>query len=428
VPPDLHNPPQLLVLPGTHDCANLGDLAMLQVALERLKGLWPAAVLRVLTHDAAALTACCPGVEPVPLRGRNRWLKVQALPRWLFPGIRPEFRRSFPLRADRVWKLGLFLWPAQYRMARRFVEAMFHSDLFVMAGCGVLADVFGFNARRILDTFDAAHRCGIPTALLSQGIGPIEDPALFRRASEVLPHLGRIFIRERRATLSLLQRMSVPGEKIAVTGDDAVELAFRERRADEGTGIGVNLRIARYSLLGQPAVDVVRHVLTGKAGQHGVRLLGFPISCGGAESDLQTLAQLFRGWEGRGEVGDNLRTPVDVVRRLSECRVVVTGSYHGAVFALSQGIPAVCLAESAYYQDKFRGLADQFGAGCIVLRAGEPDFAHDLAAAFDGLWSQAVALRPPLLRAAERQVDEARAAYAHLPSLIAPGASRPAFE
>jgi colanic acid/amylovoran biosynthesis protein len=419
---DVPDPLQILVLPGTADCGNLGDLAMLQVALERLRHLWPEAILRVLTHEADALTACCPGVEPIPLRGRNRWLRVRTLPRWLFPNVRPACRARFPLSIGRAWKLGMFLSPAQYRITRRFVEAMFNADLFLLAGCGVLTDVFGHNAIRILETFDLAHRCGIPTAMLSQGIGPMTESALRQRAGEVLPHVGRIFIRERRATLPLLQGLRVPEARIAVTGDDAVELAFRERRSELGTGIGVNLRLARYSLLDQRVREVVRRVLAEKAGVLGARVLGFPISTVGAESDRPVLARLFQGWESRHQIGNDLDTPVAVIRRLSECRVVVTGSYHGAVFALSQGIPAVCLAESAYYQDKFRGLADLFAVGCLVLRGSEPDLAQHLAAAFDELWSQAPAQRASLLEAAERQNAAARAAYAQLPAIVSPGA------
>jgi polysaccharide pyruvyl transferase WcaK-like protein len=423
VPPDPTPHPKILVLPGTDDGANLGDLAMLQVALERLKDLWPTAQFRVLTRDAAALTACCPGVEPVPLRGRNRWLKIRALPRWLFPTVRPEFRRHFPLSIGRAWKLGMFLSPGQYRMTRRFVEAMFDADLFLMAGCGALADVFGYNAIRILDTFEVALRCGVPTAMLSQGVGPAENPALFGRASEVLPRLGQVFIREKRTTLPLLRRMSVPAERIVVTGDDAVELAFRERAGGDGVGIGVNLRLARYSSLDEGVVDAVRQVLSGKARRWKAPLLGFPISRGGEESDLRTLGRLFADLGARGDDGRRLGTPVSVVRRLSECRVVVTGSYHGGVFALSQGVPAVCVAESTYYRDKFLGLADQFGAGCVVVPPGEPDFARRLGEAFEELWAAAPALRPVLLKAAERQIASARAAYSRLPRLLRSGDS-----
>jgi polysaccharide pyruvyl transferase WcaK-like protein len=55
--------------------------------------------------------------------------------------------------------------------------------------------------------------------------------------------------------------------------------------------------------------------------------------------------------------------------------VVVAGSYHAAVFALSQGIPVVALVKSPYYVNKMVGLGDQFGAGCEIVRLDEGDVA-----------------------------------------------------
>jgi len=101
----------------------------------------------------------------------------------------------------------------------------------------------------ILNTFDAAIRCGIPTAMLGQGFGPIQNPTLCKRAAEVLPRVNALFIREQRAGLPLLEKMDVSRTKIFVTGDDAIEPAFCEKRQTLGTRLGVNLRIAGYSAL-----------------------------------------------------------------------------------------------------------------------------------------------------------------------------------
>jgi colanic acid/amylovoran biosynthesis protein len=107
-----------------------------------------------------------------------------------------------------------------------------------------------------------------------------------------------------------------------------------------------------------------------------------------------------------------------VIRRTSECRLVVTGSYHAGVFALAQGIPVVALAASDYYRDKFFGLADQFGAGCRVLEMRMPGFASQLGPVIGEFWHRAPALRPGLLRAAENQIKAAQAAYQELPALV----------
>ena len=60
----------ILIDSGSYHCGNVGDVAMLQAALERLRGLWPQASIGVVTNAPAALASCCPGVQPVPVAGR----------------------------------------------------------------------------------------------------------------------------------------------------------------------------------------------------------------------------------------------------------------------------------------------------------------------------------------------------------------------
>ena len=136
---------------------------------------------------------------------------------------------------------------------------------------------------------------------------------------------------------------------------------------------------------------------------------------------MQTIEQLL-GKAGDGGDGTAALTLPDVIRRVGECRLVVAGSYHAGVFALAQGIPVVGIARSEYYRNKFEGLADQFGAGCAVVRADDKDFASKLGAAIDWAWNESETVRPQLLHAAESQVLASRAVYERLPALLAPSA------
>jgi colanic acid/amylovoran biosynthesis protein len=99
--------------------------------------------------------------------------------------------------------------------------------------------------------------------------------------------------------------------------------------------------------------------------------------------------------------------------------VLVTGSYHAAVFALAQGIPAVCLALNPYYAQKFLGLADLFGEdGCVVVtRDSRGDIPH-LAERLTKVWETADEHRSGLLAAARDQVEAGRGAYARIRKLV----------
>src|SRR5436189_3237608 len=91
---------RIFIVPGTPDCANLGDLAMLQAGQARLQALWPDASFLILTRDPARLKVHCPDALGIRWAGLKYWFRVKALPRRFFPQVPPETRREFPLR----WK------------------------------------------------------------------------------------------------------------------------------------------------------------------------------------------------------------------------------------------------------------------------------------------------------------------------------------
>jgi polysaccharide pyruvyl transferase WcaK-like protein len=112
------------------------------------------------------------------------------------------------------------------------------------------------------------------------------------------------------------------------------------------------------------------------------------------------------------------------VEQAGRCRLVVTGAYHVAVFAMAQGIPAICLAKSAYFTDKLRGLADMFEPGCEVIDMAAPEWDRDLLTAMQRMWERAEELRPGLLRAAEAQNRAGLDVVRSLRELVRPSAPR----
>jgi polysaccharide pyruvyl transferase WcaK-like protein len=110
--------------------------------------------------------------------------------------------------------------------------------------------------------------------------------------------------------------------------------------------------------------------------------------------------------------------PTEVARRVARCRVVVTGAYHLAVFALSQGIPVVALSSSRYYDDKFLGLEGMFGTGLVVVRLEDPALAGALAEAIDESWEKAPEVRDQLRARARDQIAAGREAFARVFDLV----------
>ena len=162
--------------------------------------------------------------------------------------------------------------------------------------------------------------------------------------------------------------MGVLSNRVITTGDDAIELAYNSRNPKLGNGMGINLRIANYSSISKEFLEIVRSTLHDIAKKKDSPLVSIPIlryhTDPNAESDITTIQQILADFDNVSDQGNNLDTPLKVIKQVGHCRIVITGSYHAGVFALAQGIPVVTLAKSPYYIDKFQGLADQFGVWC----------------------------------------------------------------
>ena len=149
------------------------------------------------------------------------------------------------------------------------------------------------------------------------------------------------------------------------------------------------------------------------ARRHTTEPLTIAISLHPKERDDAVAARLL----GRPPEGEAPDSPLEVVQRIQQCRVVVTGSYHAAVFALAQGIAVVGVTQSPYYDAKFLGLKDQF-RGLVGIVSVDRDVGARLAHEIDQAWQTADEVRPRLLELAALQIEGARSAYEHLGELV----------
>jgi polysaccharide pyruvyl transferase WcaK-like protein len=419
--------PRVYVEPGSHDMLNLGDIAMLQVCVERLERLLPGVSIGVITGAPDRLARHLPGVEPIPAGGMYAWLGN----RWDGGAYSSLLGRSRDL-LRRAGDLATESGPAAARAAlraeivareplpedvRTFLSWLLAADGVVVSGRGGLTDAFRDDALRLMALLRIADGLGATVAMMGQGVGPARDERLRATAREVLPRLELVAVRERLIAPGLLESWGLPRDRAPLTGDDALELAHRLRpEGQASSGIGVSLRVAEYSGVDRAAATALGEVLAEAASRHGSELTPVPISLYPHESDGTTLARLL---DVRGEEAS---TPRDAIELTGRCRVVLAGSYHAGVFALAQGVPVVGVTASPYYAGKLEGLADLYPSGCTVVSLAEPGFRERLAAALDQAWEAAPGLRDELLAATERQIEASRAAYARLAAAISPAA------
>lgn len=395
---------------------------MLQVTVRRFRQFWPEAEILVFNDTPELLDLYCPSAKPVRSVGREAYYNTAgALTR-----LGRRFKLPFLSELDVTWR---HRWPelaeklADNRTGkevaaevRAFRELVKSCDLVVASGAGQITTAFGAHSRLIMNTMQMAMDNGIPTAILGQGIGPIDEPCLRARAARVLPRVNLICLRETITSPKLLDSLGVPRSHVVVTGDDAIDTVYNHRKSSIGDCIGVNLRVSWYSDITSDVIEGLRRPLQSAAREVGAPLVEVPISRHPDEDDSGICRALFEGYDKVASPAHDLTLVEGMIQEIGRCRVMITTSYHGGVFALAQGIPVVAWLKSKYFAAKLYGLANQFGVGCEVITLDEADWESRLKAAILSAWNASGELRPQLLQSAASQLSASLAAYERLRS------------
>lgn len=421
---------------GVYDLRNKGNVALTQVAIRRISKMWPQASLEVMTSAPQILRLYCPNALaispdgqpysgrlfqriPLPILCLMLELREEVWHRW--PTLGRDFKALLRLKGKHsklTMEVVTSQQPSEERDSRSAFNQVNGRDLLVATGAQYMSDACRDDALRVLDRFEAANRLGIPTAMVGQGFGPFDDPKLRARVRDVLPLVDFIFIRDRLSAMPLLKSLGVDPNRVIFTGDDAIELAYEARTEKRGTAIGVSLRLAHYTQIGIKHIESLRLVLQRAATKYNATLIAIPISHSIHEQDDQVIHQVLKGQSKAAYTPWRFDAPKEIIKQISRCRIVVTGAFHPAVFALAQGIPAVGLAKSSMYVEKFQSLTDQFGSACQIIALDDPSLQDKLTRAIDTAWDSAEHCQAELLDVAVRQIALGQAAYRRLYDLV----------
>lgn len=412
---------RLLIDQGGYLFANLGDWAMLQVTLRRMRRLFPDAQLYVMTRTADLLLPHEPDVHPLTTVGRKKAIGSEAtLPLLgrVLPGLEWRVQRGMLGLSGALAGLWTLPKPQVRRQAKDYLASLRGCDAVISSGGGFLSDEFPRHTEELCRELCLAQDLGKPTALFGVGLGPLESPDLLRWCSRALPRLDFVSLREDIASPAILRQFGVPDTKFCVTGDDAIDVAYEQRADALGSGVGVNLRLNQHSQLSVSTLGRLTGHIVQFAKDRQTQLVPCPIAFFPKYNDAQALLESFGPNHGIGDGGRKIHTPQDVLRQITFCRIMVTGSYHPAVFAMSQGIPTILLGRSPYYLTKHRGLTAQFGEGGRVIAVGEDGWEQELTRTLDEFWVRAEELRPKLLAQAQRQIALSEAAYERFAAML----------
>src|ERR1700722_1545999 len=93
---------RILIEPSDYVLHNVGDMAMLRVAVSRLAAMWTEALIQVLSDEPERLQTFCPEAAPLRSGGREQWLANSFLPIRLRPYVSQEFPISLRIHAPEL--------------------------------------------------------------------------------------------------------------------------------------------------------------------------------------------------------------------------------------------------------------------------------------------------------------------------------------
>jgi radical SAM protein with 4Fe4S-binding SPASM domain len=155
--------------------------------------------------------------------------------------------------------------------------------------------------------------------MLRLGLSGEHTDLLMAQMQAVLPRVDLIAVRERRTAPALLRSLGARSDRVFVTGDDAITLAFQRHPTKLGGALGINLRVMRSAEVDESMIDRLRPILHAFAREHATSLVPGPGAHGNRQPDSCTLRALLAGWDDEADGGSGLSTPVQVMDQAGRC-------------------------------------------------------------------------------------------------------------
>jgi polysaccharide pyruvyl transferase WcaK-like protein len=376
-PPPVKHWHQMKILVDHGAIHNLGDTAMLESAVARLKVNLPEADVFVIARpglqtEVWKLAGVYPVemcvVRPVRLRmlaGRRFFWRYDSLWRKTISGVAL-------LGLDRAYSArGKLLSHSNGARAKagdlhEFCEPF---DALHIVGGGNLTDIFCdtlFEKCCLIQTF--ANQ-GKPILLTGQQLGPVTSPLLKNALARTLRKATFVGLREPVDSVRFCTEAKLDPNKFAVMGDDSFgshpgnDLEATHLLAKMGVTPGqflaVNVRIGSYAPEHAVQMQKIAAIVRELATHFQMPVVVVPIWLDPIEGDIPSGTQLAEALDLKDVrvMTDDALTPGLVKKVLGMAFGAIGVSYHFCTFALSEGVPAICIYDGAYYSQKGRGLS-----------------------------------------------------------------------
>jgi polysaccharide pyruvyl transferase WcaK-like protein len=376
---------------GVPERYHVGDQAIMTANLERAKRLVSPERLRIFARDPE-FSASIHGVEAVE------------------PPDKAFVRRQTEKRS---WRdpLGMRALLSRSRGALRTVA---RASLLHLCGGGNLTSLFKHEIQLRSLYALVALEAGVPVIVTGQTIGPDLDPEDRQLLTRWLPRVSYLGTRDRRSA-QIASELAGGGSEITTVADDAyfmtgqktasVELEARIEAGKERPVVGLSLHHRKSSELDADKLSSsLARALDALAEQVEIEFLFLShlhsVTGEPTQWDLRFGAEICRKMRHGDRVHLVTAPLIDrEVKHLSTgCEFFVSTRYHGAVFALSGGVPTLSLTQDDHTRVKMHGLLDTLGLEAPVLGAESPELGRVLLQS----WERRDELRKAALAATDR--------------------------
>jgi polysaccharide pyruvyl transferase WcaK-like protein len=243
-------------------------------------------------------------------------------------------------------------------------------DALHMVGGGYLTDVFPDQVVRFVCLARAFVEQDKPIVLTGQQVGPFRSRVLQTLTGGLLRGARFVGLREPTRSVELCQQFGLSTNNFRVMGDDSFGLIcsseaeilsfLAAHRLEPGRFLAFNVRVGPYAAEHGEHLRFIARLAEELARSFRLPIVMVPIAFNSDDSDDRSgeeLMNLIQRTEVR-RIDSRYLTPGLVRGLLGNAFGAIGVSYHFCTFALSQGVPAVCIYEGEYYSQKALGICN----------------------------------------------------------------------
>ena len=254
-------------------------------------------------------------------------------------------------------------------------------DAMHFVGMGGLTDIFIHDTWYYCCLIHTFTSQGKPVIFTGQQIGPIYSWTTKKLIQRALKKVEFVGLREPTDSLAFCEQAKLNPNRFTVMGDDSfglpatdlkqVKLFLSRYDISPGQFIAVNVRIADYA--GKHTkyyIQQIADLLSNLSRRYDLAIVVVPIALDAYDSDIASGYLLAEAMgEERIKVLDKREelTATLIKGVLGQAYAAIGVSYHFCTFALSQGVPAICIFDGAYYSQKARGISRFWGDERLAL-------------------------------------------------------------